>query len=230
MFANLWLLNIFLVANAIGFLAFATFGWLYLDTYRKDKTYRHNLIRAIGGFLIGGGFLATLLQNIDGDAQVTITVLQMLLFNVGITLTVIASFLEPVPLLPVLKADKGKAIENKPLEKIFFTTSNSSLRVMTALASLLLPFIGTFTIAMQTHYKVKFGLSKGFKSLIYVWWLLTIYMLMHFMNLAWSKNVVWIDELTREFSTGWIVNQLIAVAIAILLFVWSECTVKVWLQ
>jgi hypothetical protein len=222
MFNELWLLNIFLITHVIGFLAFIAFGWLYVDAYRKGQKHIHNIVRGIGGIAISLGFLLTILENINRSSDVSVSALQMLVFSTGITLIVLANFYEPVPLLPSLGKKKTKYEDHHEdtLERIFFTHSTGTYKALVSIASFIFPFLGVGVISYQIFYKVKYGWSKNFKILNFAWIGFGIYIFFGFLNFVWARDVVWIDELTRDFSIGWVFAQVSALVASVLVFVW----------
>lgn len=214
MFTNLWLLNLYFLANILITLSFITYAWIYIDAFLAQRKTK-DIIKSTGAILLALYFVINILTFNTGLNGVGLTV-ALSCFSLGLFMIFLGNMQEAVPDLPEKKAVKTSLF-------------NIFIYIIPFVAVALIIFFNTqfFTgvifsvlVAAQNFRKVIIGKSKEYRPLSLFWTLITIFSVIQLASMLGKYYFNAVDVYTREYSPVWIINQLIVIVAAILMFRW----------
>ncbi|MBD3329869.1 hypothetical protein GF357_05240 [Candidatus Dojkabacteria bacterium] len=231
-----WMQNIYLIANILILLSFASFTWLYSDLFLKGKKRCHFYI-AVGGMLLTFSFLGQLIFSLANRTIVlspTYNSIRTIIQSGGLAITLAGVFIEKVPLKPGIKTkDSEKELSNsksrqKPksgsklksgAKKSESKKARKKAFVVLLLAGPVINFFLSIAIAARTMYKFREGESKQFKLNFLFWVLLSGYFLIESLS-GFGKYFPLLELATQTYSSWWVISQLTLIVCAVLMFGW----------
>lgn len=202
MITNLWLLNLFLAANTLMLLATLTYAWIYYDLFHKEGI-RNSLWVANGALLMAVSWLLNVLSiNLSNEL---LPLLRFSFLTLGLLLLLIGHWKERIPGLPKLNIKPNVAHSIVPLTLVLLAPSNLVLAGL---------------ICVRLYKKITAGKSKQFTRLFGAWVLLLGYFLFAAMSGVAHSGSLWLQDLTRDFTTLWILAHALLLFAALTLLNW----------
>lgn len=194
-----WMQSIYLIANILILLAFASYSWLYIDMFLKTRKRCHFYI-SVGGVLLTFSFLVQLLAALANQTvmpDISYHAIRKLLQTGGLVITLLGVFKEEIPLKPKVKRSSG-----------ILLLTGSLINCILALA-----------ISGRIFYKCREGESKQFRLSFVFWIILSGYFLIDTLA-SLGQYYPLLEIRTQPYSVIWVLSQLTLIFGSFVLFSW----------